>query len=357
MANSEREAKLKRLKEIAEKGALESRHDTVREFFERMETQQVPIFEDFHAGIDNFYQAPRSQALTDMDIACVGVPFEVSAPIRAGTRFGPKSAREWSKLRGPVHESWNVIPFDLCRIADFGDVVFSSPHDVNECVAELETLYSSFRENNIFPLSFGGVHTMSHPILKGLAGDEPLALVHIDAHADTYRDAYQGDQYSDAAVFLNAALEGGIDPDHTIQIGIRGRSVIFWDFSHEAGMRVVAMDEFFDIGVAGVLAEIKKIIGDRKFYLSVDSDGIDATYLPGTQLPEPFGLTSREVLQIIRGLRGMNIVGADFVELCPPYDPHGISANLAAALGFEMLCLLAEAKHRAHGDKQPTVWG
>lgn len=356
MTDSDKDLKLKRLQKIAEKGALESRHPSVKTFFERMARAEVPIFEDFHTSIDNFYQAPRSQALKDLDIVCVGVPFEVSAPIRAGTRFGPKSIREWSKLRGPVHESWNVIPFELCRISDFGDVVFSSPHSVNDCVAELKALYASFRENNVFPLSFGGVHTMTHPILKGLAGDEPLALVHIDAHADTYRDAYQGDQYSDAAVFLNAALEGAIDPEHTIQIGIRGRSVIFWDFSHEAGMRVIAMDEFFDIGVAGVLNEIKKIIGGRKCYLTVDSDGIDSTYLPGTQLPEPFGLTSREVLQIIRGLRGMNIIGADFVELCPPYDPNGISANLGAALGFEMLTLLAETHHQSTGENRPTVW-
>lgn len=349
-------SKLEKYREIASRGALESRHDDVRSFFDRMEREEVPIFEDFHSGIGSFYQAPRRQDLEEIDIACVGVPLEASAPVRAGARLGPKSIRDWSKLRGPVHESWNIIPFELCSVADFGEFFFSSPHNVPTCVEELTAQYAQFRENKIIPLSFGGVHTMSHPILKGLAGDEPLALIHIDAHADTYREAYQGDQYSDAAVFLNAALEGAIDPERVVQIGIRGRSVVFWDFSHESGMRVIPMDEFFDIGVKGVLEEIKRVIGTDRCYLTLDADGIDSTYLPGTQLPEPFGLTSREVLQIIRGLRGMNLVGADFVELCPPYDPHDISANLGAALGFEMLCLLAESHVAQYGQKRKTTW-
>lgn len=347
---------LEKYREIASRGALESRFDHVKGFFDRIAAAEVPIFEDFHTGIGSFYQSPRRNELADIDIACVGVPLETSAPIRAGTRFAPKEIREWSKLRGPVHESWNVIPFELCSVADFGDFPFSSQHDIKTCVHELTEQYAAFRENNIFPLSFGGVHTMSHPILKGLAGDEPLALIHIDAHSDTYRDPYQGEQYSDAAVFLNATVEGAIDPTRVVQIGIRGRSVIFWDFAHEAGMRVIAMDEFFDIGVKGVLKEIKKRIGTARCYLTLDADGIDSTYLPGTQLPEPFGLTSREVLQILRGLRGMNLVGADFVELCPPYDPHGISANLGAALGFEMLCLLAESHVQQFGHKRKTTW-
>ena len=121
-------------------------------------------------------------------------------------------------------------------------------------------------------------------------------------------------------------------------------------------MRVIPMNEFYDISVAGTLDEIARVVGDKPFYFSIDCDGIDATFLPGTQLPEPFGLTSREVLQIVRGLRSMDMIGADIVELCPPYDPHGISANLCSAIGFELLCLLAEAHARRHQRGRKTHW-
>lgn len=341
---------------LAQKSALENRDGDVAQFFERVEREGAPVFGESYCGPESFFMAPNLRDLDAIDIAITGVPMDASAPMRAGARHGPKAIREWSKLRGPVHESWNVVPFDLCRVADFGDMALSSPHDVSTCVDEIAEQYRAFRAHNIAPLSIGGVHTISHPILRGLAEGEGIGMIHIDAHADTYRGPYQGDQLSDAAVFLNATLDGSIDPERVVQIGIRGRSAIFWDFSHEAGMRVIAMDEFFDVGVEGVLAEVRRIIGDGPCYLTVDADGIDSTYLPGTQLPEPFGLTSREVLQIIRGLRGMDIVGADFMELCPPYDPHGISANLGAALCFEMLCLLAEAHVARTGASSPTKW-
>ena len=345
-----------RYEALARKAPLQNRHDEINAFFERVSEEQAPIFTESYCGPISFYMAPCHQDMEEMDIACLGVPMDASAPMRAGARMGPKSIREWSKLRGPVHESWNVVPFELCRVADYGDISFSSPHDVRACVDQISDLYGQFRENNIATLSIGGVHTITHPILRGLTAGEPVGLVHIDAHADTYRGPYQGDQYSDAAVFLNAVLDRSIDPERTIQIGIRGRSAIFWDFSHESGMRVIPMDEFFQLGVDGVLSEIRKVIGDSPYYLTVDADGIDSTYLPGTQLPEPFGLTSREVIQIIRGLRGMDVIGADFVELCPPYDPHDICANLGAALAFEMLCLLSEAQCARLGERRHTKW-
>jgi len=260
-------------------------------------------------------------------------------------------------VRGPVHEVWRTIPYELASVADVGDVHLTGPHDVADCFADITEAFAAYREHAIAPLAVGGVHTLTHGILKGLTAGEPVGLVHFDAHSDTSRGTFQGSTMSDCSVFLNSVLDESIDPERTVQIGIRGALSVFWDFAHEAGMRVIPMHEFFDLGVDGTLTEVRRVIGDGPFYLSIDLDGIDATYFPGTQLPEPFGLTSREVLQIIRGLRGMDMIGADLVELCPPHDPGGISANLGAALGFEVLCLLAEAHVARHGHKRVTHWG
>lgn len=348
--------RLERLRKLAEGAFLGSRDPAVDTFLKRMVAEQAPVFADVYAGEMTFFNAPRRSDLDAVDLALIGIPFEASAPVRAGTRLGPRSFREWSKVRGPVHDVWKTIPFELLSVADVGDIAFESPHSVPHCVDTIRQTFSEIRKRGIAPYAVGGVHTMTHPILTGLAAGEPIGLVQIDAHADTARGTFQGDPLNDCKVFLNAVLDEAIDPERCIQIGIRGSLSPYWDFSKEAGMRLVPMHEVYELGVPGVLAEIRRVIGDGPFYFTLDTDGIDATYLPGTQLPEPFGFTTREVLQIIRGLRGMDIVGADLVELCPPYDPHGISANIAAALGFEVVCLLAEAHVRRHGTMRKTHW-
>jgi arginase family enzyme len=349
-------AKLARLKKLAEGEFLSSSDPAVDAFLKRMEREQAPVFSDVYAGEMSFFNAPRRSDLEEVDLALIGVPFEASAPVRAGTRLGPRSFREWSKVRGPVHDVWKTIPFELLSLADVGDISFEAPHDVPRCVAKIIETFSEFRRRGITPYAVGGVHTMTHPILTGLAAGEPIGLVQIDAHADTARGLFQGDRLNDCRVFLNAILDEAIDPERCIQIGIRGSLSPYWDFSREAGMRLIPMHEVYELGVSGVLEAIARVIGDGPFYFTLDTDGIDATYLPGTQLPEPFGFTTREVVQIIRGLRGLDMIGADLVELCPPYDPHGISANTAAALGFEVVCLLSEAHVRRHGRKRKTQW-
>jgi len=348
--------KLERIKKAAEGRFLQSSDPDVDSFLQRMKAENADVFSDVFAGEMSFYNAPRRDALAEIDVAVVGVPFEVGAPVRGGTRLGPRSAREWSRVRGPIHDAWNIVPFEMCSVADYGDVTFPNPHDIDSCVERVAKIYGTFRENEIYPLSFGGVHTMTHPILRGLADGEGIGMVHIDAHCDTARGKFQGSIYNDCSVFLNAAVEGAIDPERCVQIGIRGSLTPFWSFSQEVGMRVIGMDEFFEIGVAGALAEIDKAIGDGPFYLTIDTDGIDATFLPGTQLPEPFGLTTREVLLLVRGLRGKEMIGGDLCELCPPYDPHGISANICGALGFEMLCMIAETHAKRFGRQRKTSW-
>jgi guanidinopropionase len=346
-----------RLEALAKGEFLQSSDPRIDAFLKRMEAEKAPVFADVYAGEMNFFNAPRRSNLDQVDLACIGIPFEASAPVRGGTRLGPRSFREWSKVRGPVHDVWRTIPFELLSMADVGDISFESPHDVNSCVETIRATFAEFRRRGITPYSVGGVHTMTHPILSGLAAGKPIGLVQIDAHADTARGTFQGNRFNDCSVFLNAVLDEAIDPERTIQIGMRGSLSPYWDFSREAGMRLIPMHEVYDLGVKGVIAEIRRVIGDGPFYFTLDTDGIDATFMPGTELPEPFGFTTREMVQIIRGMHGMDIVGADMVELCPPYDPNGISANISAALGFETVCLLAEAHVRRHGQKRKTHWG
>jgi arginase family enzyme len=348
--------KRERLRALAEGDFLTSKDPNITAFLSRAVAEKAPLFEDAFAGQVTCYNAPSSRDLEAIDVALVGVPFEVTAPVRAGARFGPRSFREWAAYRGPVHDTWKTIPFELCSVADYGDVGLPSPHDAEDITKTVTEAFSGFRAHGIAPFSIGGVHTMSYPILKGLTGGEPVGLVHIDAHGDTARGVFQGGQINDCCVFLKAVLDEAIDPERSVQIGLRGALSNVWEFSEDSGLRVIPMHEVYDIGVEGVIEEIRRVIGDGPFYFSIDSDGIDAAYFPGTQFPEPFGLTSREMLKITRCLRGMDMIGADIAELCPPYDPHGISANFCSALGFEILCVLAEAHVARHGQRRKTHW-
>ena len=348
--------KLERLKKLAEGNFLESSNEKINKFLKRMEIEGAPVFADVYSGEMSFYNAPKNNKLNDIDIAIIGVPMETSAPVRGGTRLGPRSAREWSKVRGPVHDVWRTIPFEMCSVADYGDIIFEDPHNVVSCVNHLSSVYSDIKNAGVRPLSIGGVHTMTHPILRGLSNKKGIGLVHIDSHADTAKGSFQGSPINDCSVFLNAVLEESIDPEKCIQIGIRGSLTPYWDFSRQSGMTVIEMHEYLEMGLENVIKKIHKVIGNNPFYLSIDTDAIDATFLPGTQLPEPFGFTTREIIQMLRKLKGMDIIGADIVELCPPYDPHGISANIVAAIGFEILCLLAESHTRKFGVKRKTSW-
>ena len=348
--------KLLHYQQAAKKQLGDHDHLGIAAFFQRCLDENNPVLAPALHTEDYFYRAPRKTDLAEVDIACIGVPMDVSAPYRGGAKFGPKKVREWSKIHGPIHDRWQTIPFDLCSIADVGDVEFQRPHNTQQTVEDIYKKFCVLDNAGINPLSIGGVHTISHPILKALGQKEPLGLIHIDAHADTITGPMQGEELSDGAVFLNAVLDQGIDPERTVQIGIRGRATSFWQFSHDSGMRVITMDDIDEMGMASVLEEVRTVVGKGPCYLTLDCDGIDSTYLPGTQLPEPFGLTSREVRNLIRGLRGLDIIGADIVELCPLVDVQDTSSNLAAALGFEMLCLLAEARVKRTGTTRKTYW-
>lgn len=329
----------------------------VAAYIDRLAGEGYSLEADFFVFLKNhgFFQAPHRRDLDNADIACVGVPMDQATPNRGGARFGPQAARKWSHIHGPVHERWGTMPYDLCRIIDYGDVAFSGTGGKERC-GDIYALYGQFQERGILPLTCGGEHTMSRPICNALGEAEPMGLVHIDAHADTGGTPAGMDGYNDNSVFREAVLAGSIDPERTIQIGVRGRAHIAWDFSHKSGMRVVTADEVNENGIAAVVEEMRAIIGDGPVYLSIDTDGIDCVHMPGTTLPEPFGITPLDVRAVIRGMRGMDIRGADIAELCPPHDPTEASANIVAGLMFEMLCLLAEAKAKSNGSVHPTHW-
>jgi agmatinase len=218
-------------------------------------------------------------------------------------------------------------------------VPFRSRYSHEQSLEDIEGYYLEVLSEGVRPLSVGGDHSVTYPILKALGRDRPVGLVHIDAHCDTM-GAYDGAKFHHGGPFRHAVLAGVLDPERTIQIGIRGASNVYWEFSHTSGMTVVYMEEFMETGVAAVAAKARAVVGDGPVYISIDVDGFDAVYAPGTGTPEVGGLTPREGLALLRALGGLDIVGADVVEVAPQYDPSTNTAQLAAQLLFEEFALM-----------------
>jgi agmatinase len=241
---------------------------------------------------------------------------------------------------GPYHPTFQGVPKARLRAADVGDVPFRSRYSLEQSLEDIEQYYSSLRSQGVRPLSVGGDHSITYPILKALGKGAPLGLVHIDAHCDTM-GAYDGSKFHHGGPFRLAVLEGVLDPDRTIQIGIRGSSNMFWEFSHAAGMTVIYMEDFMSMGVEAVIRKAREVVGDQPIYVSVDVDGFDPAYAPGTGTPEAGGLEAREGLALLRGLKGLSIAGADVVEVAPEYDPTTNTSQLAAQCLFEEFALMA----------------
>ena len=294
--------------------------------------------------IATFMRAPYSPDLSDVDIAFAGVPWDGGVTVRPGARFGPREIRNQSTYLRMVHHVLRTSPFDLCSIADAGDVRFANYLDNSIAQVEIEAFFERFAAAGTVPLSAGGDHSMTYPILRAIVAGEKVGLVHIDAHTDTW-GTVMGAEFNHASQIRSAIEDGLVDPHRVIQIGIRGpqNASGAWDYSAEQGIRVIAMEEFEDLGVAGVISEVHRVVGEAPTYLTFDVDGLDAVYVPGTGTPEVGGITSREAIRLLRGLNGIDFVGADLCEVAPPYDVSDVTSFLAANLMFDMLCLLAEA--------------
>ena len=275
---------------------------------------------------------------------------------RPGARFGPRAVREVERI-GPYNHALGVVPRAECQAADIGDVPMRSRFSLDSCIEDIETFYRRIQSAGVRPLSVGGDHSITYPILKALGGDRPVGLVHIDAHCDTMGEI-DGSKFHHGGPFRQAVLAGVLDPERTIQIGIRGPAEIFWGFSYESGMTVLHIEDVGRIGIAGVVEKARAVVGDGPTYISFDVDGLDPAYAPGTGTPEAGGLTPREAQAILRGLAGIDLVGGDVVEVAPPFDPSGNTALVGATMMFEILCVLAPAVHRRKmGAAQPAKIG
>lgn len=303
-----------------------------------------PMLEPRYAEIATFMRAPLAESLEDLDIGLVGVPTDLGVTNRPGARHGPREIRNASSLMRTRNLAMGINPYELCRIADIGDVRFNSLYDLNRQVEDIESFFRQIHDAGVLPVSAGGDHSITYPIFKAIAADAPIGLVHIDAHTDTWGEIW-GSKFHHGAPFRLAVEDGLLDPKRTIQIGIRGGQNFMdgIEFSQSSGMRVVFIEEFAELGVKAIIDEARRVVGDGPTYISFDVDGLDPVYAPGTGTPEIGGITTLEAQQLLRGLRGLNLVGGDVVEVAPPFDPSGNTALVGASLMFDILCLVADS--------------
>ena len=303
-----------------------------------------------YAGLATFMRLPyfplAQASLDEVDIALVGIPWDGGTTNRPGARHGPRQVRDISTQVRNVNRASGINPFRLCNCADFGDAPVN-PVDLMDTLQRVEGFFEKLCQAGIAPLSAGGDHLVTLPIMRALAKDGPIGMVHFDAHTDTW-DRYFGDcKYTHGTPFRRAIEEGLLDPKRTIQIGIRG--ALYSDgedtWGQEQGIRVIDIDEFHELGIAKVCEEIRRVAGAGATYVSFDVDALDPVYAPGTGTPEIGGLTTIEAQRMIRSLEGLNLIGADVVEVSPPFDPSGNTALVAATLMFEILCVLAKSLH------------
>ena len=308
-------------------------------------TEQIhnPMNEPRYCGIPTFMRTPLATDLSNLDIALVGVPYDGAVEARSGARQGPRQIRDMSSMIRAIHHVSRINPYELCRIADVGDVHFTKIFDIEASHADITGFYGKLHKAGIVPLSAGGDHSITLPILRAIAADRPVGLVHIDAHTDCC-DEEMNSKYSHGTPFRRAVEEGILDPKRTIQIGIRGaaNSADCWEFGPKHGIRIVYIEEFTKLGIDKVIAEARSLVGEGPTYISFDIDSIDPAYAPGTGTPEVGGLTTIEAQGLIRGLSGLNLVGADVVEVSPPFDSSGNTALIGATIMYELLCILAK---------------
>jgi agmatinase len=295
-----------------------------------------------YAGIPTFLDMPYNEDYAELDVALVGVPMDLGVTNRTGARFGPRAVRTIERV-GPYSHALDEVPRGVLKAADIGDVPMRSRFSLTKSIEDIEAFYKQIVAAKVIPLSVGGDHSVTYPIMKALGESEPLGMVHIDAHMDT-GGAYEEEKFHHGGPFRQAVLAGVLDPDRCVQIGIRGSAEFSGEFSYESGMTVIHAEDVERQGIDAVVATAKKVLGDKPFYITIDVDGIDPAYTPGTGTPEVGGLTPLQVQMMLRELKGMNIVGGDVVEVAPQYDPTTNTAHVAAQLLFELFTLIAVSR-------------
>ena len=276
--------------------------------------------------------------LRELQVAAIGVPMDLGVSNRNGARFGPRALRTIERI-GPYNHILDCTPLSELRVADIGDVPFRSRFSLEGCHADIEQFFTRIVAAGVAPLAAGGDHSITHPILRAVGAKQPVGMVHIDAHCDTGGE-YDGTKFHHGGPFRSAVLDGVLDPKRCIQIGIRGASEYLWEFSRDSGMTVVHIEDFARMGCEAVIEMARSVVGNGPVYVTFDVDGLDPTFAPGTGTPEIGGLTTREALQLLRGLKGLNVVGGDVVEVAPQYDATTNTAQAGAQMLFEILSLM-----------------
>lgn len=306
------------------------------DFNQPLSGNEMPRF----GGIASMFRLPVQVGAENLDIALVGVPLDCGTSNRAGSRYGPRQIRAESVLVRPYGMATRAAPFDSFQIADTGDVALNT-YNLEKSIDIIEAHFDQVLASGAKTLSMGGDHTITLPILRAQAKKYgPLAVVHVDAHADM-NDHMFGESVTHGTIFRRAIEEGLIDPQSMVQIGLRatGYAADDFDWARARGVQVVPAEDCWYQSLAPLMNEVRQRIGhERPLYLSFDIDGLDPSVAPGTGTPEPAGLSASQGLEVIRGVHGMNLIGADLVEVSPPYDTTGNTALLAANLMFEMLC-------------------
>ena len=299
------------------------------------------------AGVATFLGAPyRPQPtggidLAGLDVALLGVPMDLGVTNRAGARLGPRAVRAVERI-GPWEHVLRQAPLQLAKVADIGDVPFASRFDLARCHGDIEAHVAAIVGAGVVPLSIGGDHSISYAILRAVGARRPVGMIHIDAHCDT-SGIYEGSKFHHGGPFRQAVLDGVLDPERTIQIGIRGGADYLWEFSADSGMTVLHAEHVVAMGMDAVAAKARAVVGDGPVYISFDIDSVDPGFAPGTGTPEVGGLAPREVLALLRALSGVDVIGADVVEVAPQYDATTNTAQIAAQVLFTELCLAVTA--------------
>jgi len=314
-------------------------------FFHPVSGFELPRF----AGVPTFMRlpyVPQGHArYDDVQLGLIGVPWDSGTTNRPGPRHGPRQLRDASTMIRAQHASSGMRPFEALNCADLGDVG-PNPADIMDSMARITDFYDGVTGAGITPLTAGGDHLTTLPILRSLARRAPLGMIHFDSHTDLFHSYFGGTMYTHGTPFRRAVEEGLLDPKRVVMIGIRGTmyDTEDRDFAAANGIRLILIEEFHARGPEDVMAEAREIAGSGDTYVSYDIDFVDPTFAPGTGTPEVGGPNSYQALQVVRGLEGVNITGADLVEVSPPFDTSGGTAFLGASIMFEMLCMMAGAK-------------
>ena len=317
---------------------------TPQEFFQPVSAIEQPRF----AGVPTFMRLPHlteaDEAFEEVEMGLVGVPWDSGTTNRPGPRHGPRQLRDYSTMIRAMNPANGINPFRTVNCADLGDVG-ANPADIQDAMDQISSYYKMLKTQGITPMTAGGDHLVSLPVLRGIASEAPVGLIQFDSHTDLFDTYFGGFKYTHGTPFRRAIEEGLLDPKRIVQIGIRGSAYNTEDvdWGLEQGVTIIRIEELFDRGIPDVMAQARDIVGDEPTYCTYDIDFIDPAYAPGTGTPEIGGPNSFQAQQVVRELAGVNLIGCDVVEVSPPFDPTGGTDWLGVSIMFELMCVLSQA--------------